>query len=314
MTGPLFVHYYPVFEEGIFEKHPALFSRFMQHSPDHLEESYQKARVALTKYEGSITWPLIAGPGFCGATHPGADNIFVTAMASSNARIYNSDCLYINPSQKIFAISDAPGITTSSRKLFVRLDRYLQTGSIDGIENMINDLNRETELDDCATLSLMYFPRDKSNKRSGKALAFIAGDTYLFHGNIFQRRLKCIEGKPEFMGRPHIHFEPERIDLAEGDFFIIASDGIQSIRCNKEETRLEEALLEHIVDGALGEFAFSVIKSCNTVFEERINDRVITRFGGSDNVSALLVYPEDLIDIDSEERLILGGYIADKLS
>jgi len=314
MTGPLSVHYYPVFEEGIFEKHPILFGRFLQNSPDHLKESYQKARVTLTEYEGAITWPLIVGPGFCGATHPGADNIFVTAMVSSNACIYNSDCLYINPAQKVFAISDAPGITTSSRKLFAQLDRYLQTGSIDGIENMINDLNRETELHDCATLSLIYFPRDKSNKRSDKALAFIAGDTYLFHGNIFQRRLKCIEGNPEFMGRLHIHFEPERIDLAEGDFFIIASDGIQSIRCNKEETRLEEVLLEHIVDGALGDFALSVMKSCNTVFEERIQDRVITRFGGSDNVSALLVYPEDLIDVDCEERLILGGYIADKLS
>jgi len=314
MADSLFIHNYPVFEEGIFEKHPALFSRFFQHTPDHLKESYQKARETLPKYEGSITWPLIVGPGFCGATHPGADNIFITAMVSSNACIYNSDCLYVNPSQKVFAISDAPGITTSSRKLFAKLDHYLQTGSIDGLENMINDLNRETEPDDCATLSLIYFPKDKSNNISGKALVFVAGDTYLFHGNRYHRRLTCIECNPEFMGNPHIRFKPKHIDLANGDFFIIASDGIQSIRRNKEETRLEEVLLEHAVDGVLGDFAFSAINSCNTIFEERIYDRVITRFGGSDNISALLVYPEDLLDIDRQESLMLGGYTAYKPS
>lgn len=311
MTNPFYINYYPVFEKGAFEKHPALFERFIQRTPDHLKKQYQKARETLPQYEGTITWPLLIGPGFCGATHPGAENIFISVMVSSDSFTYNSDCLYVNPSQKIFAISDAPGITTSSRKLFAKLDDYLQTGSTDELEIIINALNKETSRDDGATLSLICFPKNKSDNRLGQALAFIAGDTYLFQGNIFQRRMTRIEGNPEFMGTPHIHLEPKRIELTEGDFFVIASDGILSIRANNKETSLEEILLGHI-NSEMENFAFSVVETCNQSVEERIYDRVITRFGGSDNVSALLVCPEKLIESNCKESFILGGYIVDR--
>ena len=308
MTDSFCIRYYPVFEKGIFEKNPSLFDRFIHHGPDYLKKEYQKVRETLLKYEEVITWPLIVGPGFCGATHPGAANIFTTTMVSSSGFIYNSDCLYVNPSQKVFAISDAPGIITCSRKLFEKLDCCLQAGSIDDIETIINDISKETKTNDRATLSLICFPENKSDNSFGKALAFIAGDTYLFRGNIFQRTMTLIEGVPEFIGRTHAHLEPKHFDLAEGDFFVIVSDGILSIRGNNKEIRLEEALRDHI-SGDLENFAFSAIKSCNSSLEERTSDRVTVRFGGGDNVSALLVYPEKLIDINCKKSFTLGGYI-----
>lgn len=311
MTNSFHIQHYPVFEKGIFEKHPPLFNRFIQRTPDHLKKGYQKARETLHKYEETITWPLLVGPGFCGATHPGAENIFVNTMVSSTDSIYNSDCLYVNPSQKVFAISDAPGRTTSSRKLFVELDRYLKAGSVDNLEAIINELNGKTKMDDGATLSLICFPRNRLDDGLTEALAFVAGDTYLFYGNIFERRMTRIEGNPEFLGTPYIHLESKHIVLAEGDFFVIVTDGILSLRVNNENTGLEEILLDHI-NSDLDNFALNVIKSCNRSSEERIYDRVITRFGGSDNVSALLVYPGKLIDTDYQESFILGGYILER--
>ena len=158
MTSPIHINYYPVFEKGTFEKYPALFDRFIQNTPGHIKKKYQKAWKTLPQYEETITWPSVIGPGFCGATHPGADNVFVETMVGSSNFIYNSDCVYINPSQKVFAISDPPGITTCSRKLFTKLNDYLQTGSTENIETIVNKLNRETSLGDDATLTLICFP------------------------------------------------------------------------------------------------------------------------------------------------------------
>ncbi len=311
MTIRIHIDYYPVFEKGTFKKYPALFDRFVQNTPSHIKKKYQKAWETLSRYGEKITWPLVTGPGFCGATHPGADNVFVESMVGSNNFIYNSDCVYINPSQKVFAISDPPGITTCSRKLFTKLDYYLQTGSPKDLEIILNNLNQETSLDDGATLSLICFPEKKLGNRAGYALAFIAGDTLLFHGNISQRKLTPIEGSPDLIGTPYIYLEPRRIELSRGDFFIIASDGILSIRGNNVETRLEEALLDHINTDKKN-FALNTITASNRYLEERIRDRVMPRFGGSDNVSVLLVYPEKLIDISYQESSILGGYIAER--
>ena len=133
----------------------------------------------------------------------------------------------------------------------------------------------------------------------------------LFHGNISQRRLTPIEGIPNFIGTPYIYLEPRRIELTQGDFFIIASDGILSIRRDNVETRLEKALLAHI-NSNMENFALSAITASNRYLEEKIYDLVIPRFGDSDNVSALLVYPERLIDISCQESFILGGYIAER--
>ena len=310
MTGPVHINYYPVFERGTFEKYPALFNRFIKNSPDHIKRKRRKAWKTLPKYEETVTWPLITGPGFCGATHPGADNVFVETMVGANRFIYDSDCLYVNPSQKVFAISDPPGITTCSRKLFTKLDYYLQNGSPKEMQTIVNNLNHETNLDEDATLSLICFPEKKSGSQAGYALAFVAGDTFLFHGNISQRRLTPIEVSPHFIGTPHIYLEPRYIELVQGDFFIIASDGILSIRGNKVETRLDEVLLEHI-NTDKENFALNTIMTSNRYSEERIYDRIVPRFGGSDNISILLVYPDELIDTSCQESFILGGYITE---
>lgn len=308
MTNCLSVHHYPVFEEGTFEKHQGLFDHFMQHASDHLKGEYQKGCETLHQYENAITWPLAVGPGFCGATHPGAANIFVSAMVGGNKVIYNSDCLYINPFQKVFAIGDSPGISTFSRQLFARLDYYLQRGSADDLETIINELNAQTKTGNSTTLSLICFPQHKPDNDFGKALAFVAGDTYLFYGNIFQRRMTRIEGTPDFIGMIHIHLKPQLINLREGDFFVIASDGILSIRGGRKETNLENILLEKVVNRP-GNFALNVIKSCNKRFTKRIDKQVVTRFGGGDNVSALLVFPEKLKGIGKRKGIMLGGYI-----
>ena len=113
------------------------------------------------------------------------------------------------------------------------------------------------------------------------------------------------------MGTPHTHPAPIRIELTSGDFFVIASDGILSIREGNTGTRVEEALLS-LINTDMVNFAYLAIKAANRYFEEFINGRVTGRFGGSDNVSALLIYPEKLIDVDFQESFILGGHITEQ--
>jgi hypothetical protein len=306
MTNLFHLQHHPVFEKGVFQKHSALFDRFAHYTSDNMKEKFGKAWKTLPSYESVITWPVVTGPGFCGGTHPGADNVFIEAMLGSNNFVYDSDCLYVNPSRKVFAISDPPGITDSSRRLFTKLDRNLQKGSVNGLEAVLNDLNRKTPGEDGATLSLIAFP--ETGQESGRqAVAFVAGDSYLFHGNLSHRRMVPIEGIPEFVGTPHTYLKPIAIELAEGDFFIIASDGILSIRGNDKERALEDVLRER-VDGNPQDFAFRAIRDSNRYLEERIYDRTLNRFGGSDNISALLVYPEGLADTGPRESFILGGY------
>ena len=137
-----------------------------QNAPDHLQSKYEKQWLSLPRYEQIITWPLVAGPGFCGATHPGADTVFVDIMVGINSYVYNSDCLYVNPARRIFAISDPPGITTGSRRLFERLDGYLKTAA-DDLEAYFNRLNRETRPEEGATLSLVHFPLRRTRNSTG---------------------------------------------------------------------------------------------------------------------------------------------------
>ena len=307
MTDLFQLQHHPVFEKGVFQKHPSLFDRFAHYTSDNMKEKFRKAWEALPSHESVITWPAVTGPGFCGGTHPGADNVFIDVMLGSNNFVYDSDCLYVNPSRKVFAISDPPGITDSSRRLFTKLDRHLQKGNVNDLEAILNDLNRKTLGDDGATLSLIAFP-ETGQASDRQAVAFVAGDSYLFHGNLSHGGIAPIEGIPEFIGTPNTYLKPISIDLTEGDFFIIASDGILSIRGNDKERALEDVLRER-VDGDLQGFAFRAIRDSNRYLKERIYDRTLNRFGGSDNVSALLVYPEGLADIASRESFILGGYI-----
>jgi hypothetical protein len=297
------IQHYPVFESGVFQKHPTLFDRFGQNAPGQSKKRFEQVRQVLPRYEETLTWPLLTGPGFCGATHPGADNVFIEIMVGFNQSIYNSDCLYVNPSQRVFAISDSPGITDCSRRLFGELDEYLKMSDGDDLETIVNRINKEMPGREGATLSLVCLPKDTTDL----AIVLIAGDTLVFHGNLFRRQLTRLEGNPDFIGTTYAYFQPSHAELAPGDFFIIASDGISSIKGNHKETRLEDTLLEHL-DNNTENFALSAIRSSNQCYEENLYGRGITRFGGSDNVSVLLVYPEKLEDTGYQGNFILGGY------
>ena len=299
---------FPLFEKGIFEKYPALFDRFIHHNPGNSKKKYQEARKLLPEFERTITWPMITGPGFCGATHPGSENMFSKIMSRQNSLIYNSDCLYVNPLQNVFAVSDAPGVTTSSRRLFEKLDQSLKERPINDLETIINGLDRDTNISSRATLCLVYFPRRVSENGPPKALALSAGDSYVFHGNIFNGEIRLIEGNPSFIGSPEISPELEVIELSSGDFFILASDGIDDITLYNQDTGLGETLWKQMNDGPEN-FVFNAIKTCNSILERRLSSRKITMFGGIDNVSVLLIFPDKLREINQKQSFILGGYI-----
>jgi hypothetical protein len=306
MAQDIYVRNYPVFEKGTFHSHPDLFGRFQQNAPDHLQSKYEKQWLSLPRYEQAITWPLVTGPGFCGATHPGADTVFVDIMVGINTYVYNSDCLYVNPARRIFAISDPPGITTGSRRLFERLDGYLKTAS-DDLEAYFNRLNRETRPEEGATLSLVYFPP----RRPGIAQAIIAGDTFLLYGNAPRGELRALSGCQDFIGTPYATFESQEIPYGPGDFFLIASDGILSL-LNTDPTRKLESALRPYINGSLDHVVLRVMTACNAYYQEKVYDRVFSRFGGNDNVSILLIRPESLEEATSANSLVLGGYIEER--
>jgi hypothetical protein len=308
MTDGFQLHQYPVFEPGVFDRHPELFDRFARQAVARLEERFLRARRTLPADEKTLTWPLLLGPGFCGGTHPGADNVFVETMVGFNDFVYDSDCLYANPADRAFAVSDPPGITESSRKLFVQLDRRLRHDGPARLEAILNDLNREISGDDAATLALISFPAAQPGD-TPRGVAYVAGDTLLFHGNVQGDSLAAVEGIPDFFGFPGTYISPIEIPLKPGDFFIIASDGVMSIRGADRERRLADVLLQH-VDGNPQGFALSAMRACNACIQEQIYDRTITRFGGSDNVTLMLVVPEELPEMSVAESYILGGSIS----
>lgn len=308
MTNGVRIQNYPLFEKGVFEKHPSLFNAYLRNMNGHLKAKYQKARKTLSRSGQTLTWSLVSGPGFCGATHPGAGKTFNGIMVGSNTPIYNSDCLYVNPSQHIFAISDSPGVTTFSRNLFIELDQCLKTELTDDLEKIINDLSKQIRANDHATFTTICFLRNGPVEEFNKALAFIAGDTFMFHGNIVQGKVRQVEGNPNFLGTPNIYFDPIYIDIEKGDFFVIATDGITAATSGCQDKRLEDALMEHI-DSAPEKFASNVIQACNRITEEKTPVGLRTSLGGGDDISVLLVYPEKLSNAVSEDSIILGGYI-----
>jgi len=301
----LSIEHYPIFEQGIFESCPELFDRFTQNTSDYLKKKCEQSREILEKYENTITWPVVTGPGIFGATHPGADNIFVNTIISSNEFIYNSDALYINPSKRIFAVSDPPGITTCSRNFFENLDKSLTTGSPEEVESLVNVLSKEMDVNDGATLSLLHFPAGQANR----ALVLVTGDTYLFKGNMNLKELLRIEGNPDFIGTPHACFKSDSIEYNKGDFFVIVSDGIMSIKGNNPEIPLEDIVLSHIDITGNENGAYNLVNACNQCGTETIYGRTLTRFGGNDNVTVLIIYPGLLAETNSASSLILGGNI-----
>ncbi len=299
------IQHYPVFRKGTFQQHPDLFSRFEQNCPIHLKTRYDRIWQMMPHFEETITWPLLKGPGFWGATHPGADTVFVNIMVGIDTYVYDSDCLYVNQADWVFAISDPPGITTGSRRLFQRLDSYLKTGMTD-IEALVNRLNKEIHPDEGATLSLVHLPVDKP----GKAQYVVAGDSFLFQGNMSTHSLKTINGTHDFIGTPHVTFEVREIETKPGDFFLIASDGILSLAYADPSRKLGNAFLGHL-NGNINDFIYDVVTAANNYYEETIYDRKLGRFGGNDNVSILLVMPEDVKCYPGEDSTILGGYISE---
>lgn len=308
MTDQITIHSHPLFEEGLFAKHPSIFNAYFQNTPEYLKKKYRGTQKKLFQNEGNVTWPLIVGPGFSGATHPGAGKIFSDIMVGLTTPVHNSDCLYANPSKRIFAISDPPGITTVARKLIKRLDRYIQTQPIDNLEITINKLNKKTKLNDRATLTMIHITQEKTESGSSKAVAFIAGDTYLFKGNLSDNTMIRIEGNPHFLGNPSIHFQPIDIEFTEGDFFIIASDGLSAIRSGHPDTSLGDTLSSYLNHNPEN-FILNTMKGCNRIQEEHGTTSSRTWIGGSDNISVLLVNPDDLISNHTEKSFILGGYI-----
>ncbi len=305
MAEHVSIHEYPVFKKGVFKEHPSLFDPYFLHTPDHQIKKYQKARKTLPRYEEKYTWPVIEGPGFCGTTHPGTGKIFNGVMTGATHPVYNSDCLYINPSQNLFAISDPPGVTTFSRGLLEELDRLLQTESAENLEALINEVNRNagTGVRDRATLTLIYFPPSNPNE----ALALLSGDSHLFHANTVEQKISRLEALPNRWGTPNAYFEMQKVNISEGDFFVLASDGISAIRPTSSNLNLDTIILNMATINP-NDFAFNVAQDCNNIVEEEIAGKVRTVFSCGDDVSAILIDPAKLLPDKSGKSHILGGY------
>jgi hypothetical protein len=306
MSEHISIHEYPIFEKGILKKHPALFDPYFRNTPDHIKKKYQKVQKTLPVYEEIYKWQVVTGPGFCGTTHPGTGKIFHGAMTGAAHPVYNSDCLYVNPAQNIFAISDPPGVTTFSRKLITELDKLLQSDPVEKLEDMVNEVNRNagTGLRDRATLALIHFPANNP----GKALALLSGDSHMFHGNSIQKTISRLEAVPNRWGTPNAYFEMKQIEVAEGDFFVLASDGITAVRPVNQGIKLDEVILDLAINDS-DNFAFNVARNCNQIIEEENAGRVRTIFGCGDDLSVILIEPAKLQPADSNESYILGGYI-----
>jgi len=306
MSKHISIHEYPIFEKGIFKKHPALFDAYFRNTPDHQKKKYQKARRTLPKYEEQYKWQVINGPGFCGTTHPGRGKIFHGAMTGATHPVYNSDCLYVNPSQNVFAVSDPPGITTFSRDVITRLDELLKSDSVEKLEDMVNEVNRNagTGLRDRATLVLIHLPR----KTADKALILSCGDSHLFLGNTIKQKISRLEAEENRWGTLNAHFKLKQIDIVEGDFFVLASDGINIIRSSSKTNNLDDTILNMMTSDP-DNFVYNIALNCNEIIEQETAGQTRTVFGCGDDLSAILIEPAKLQPTDSNESHILGGYV-----
>lgn len=297
---------FPVFGKGVFKAHAELFDPYLQHQPDHVRERHRRTRRTLPKYEGTVRWQAIRGPGFCASIHPGSAKIFHAVMTGAAHPVYLSDCLYINLGRRIFALSDPPGMTTLSRSLLEALDRYLQSDPAADLGELINRVNREAGegLRDRATLSLLYLPPDEP----GIAWILLAGDSYLWQGNAASGGMKLAEAGPNRWGTPNMRLELKRVEFEPDDFFLLASDGIIALRFVHPDMGLEEALAHRVRSDGI-EFARSVSEQCNAVFTEETPDGRRTWFGGGDDITLCLIHPRDLPRATLDQTYILGGYV-----
>jgi len=306
MSEHISIHEYPIFEKGIFKKYPALFDAYFRNTPDHQKKKYQKARRTISKYEEQYKWRVINGPGLCGTTHPGRGKVFHGVMTGATHPVYNSDCLYVNPSQNVFAVSDPPGVTTFSRDLITRLDEFLKLDSVEQLEDMVNEVNQNagTGLRDRATLALVHLPTNNPNEAS----ALLSGDSHLFHGNSLKKTISRLEAVPNRWGTPNAYFKLVSVKLSKGDFFVLASDGIDVVRSSSQTNNLNDTILNLAISDS-DNFALNIALNCNEIIEQETAGQTRTVFGCGDDLSAILIEPAKLQPTDSNESHILGGYV-----
>jgi hypothetical protein len=66
------------------------------------------------------------------------------------------------------------------------------------------------------------------------------------------------------------------------------------------------ALLLKYLSSKPDEFVFRVVEQSNAYFKQYANGKVVPRFGGTDNVTVVMVRPDDLTDSNSPETFLLG--------
>ena len=310
MTASTKITHYPIFEKGLFAKHPELFDRFFEQASGYMREKFETSKQFLIDAEEVETWPIVTGPGFSGATHPGANNILIETLYSEKKYIYNSDSLYINSHQRVFAISDPPGKTTSSRRLFKKLDRFLETDTPDNLEAFINQVSKDTRYDDAAALSLVYFPLT-SQVTESQAVVFVSGDILLYHGNLLKNEIAPISGNSQFIGTSHATFESQNIKLDKGDFFILASDGVSSLLLNNGQATLDITLMD-LFQSNPEQFISTIVHRCNAYYTVQSDGmKPIPRLGGDDNVTILSLFPDQIPEFDDSQSYLLGGFLPD---
>jgi len=310
MISAINIKYSPIFKKDTFKQHPELFDRFFHNAAGITLEMLQKSRASLAGGEEIETWPLITGPGFYGATHPGANNILVETMYSGDRYIYNSDCLYINPRNKIIAVADPPGKTLSSRKLLLELDRCLKEQPPESLETIINDISRSRRYDDAAALSLVHFPELPQDGGQMEAEAYVSGDILFYHGNQPNMTLQSVKGNPQPIGTTHAEFKPQKVRIDKGDFLLLASDGVDAVLAGNRDETVEQVLLTLLNEGDPEKFIQALIQRCNEYYVYYYDAATaIPRLGGDDNISILIVYPEKLRETNDSRSYLLGGFL-----
>ena len=151
------------------------------------------------------------------------------------------------------------------------------------------------------------FSKNGTDEKYNKATVFIAGDTVVYYGNLNKCQLIRLNGIPHFWGTSNHYIEPEIIHLTDGDFFIIASDGIDALGQIVPDKKIEDVLLTYVEKDPEA-FALNVIKACNGIFKKKVYQKTITFLGGNDDITTVLVFPENLSDTNDDGGYVLGGY------
>ncbi|MFO7964432.1 MAG: hypothetical protein R6U50_10960 [Desulfobacterales bacterium] len=297
-----------LFQKDFFRRNFRLFDVYFRNTPEALHGEIEKKIKTLAGYEETMTWPVIRGPGFCGATHPGAGKSFNAIMTDGNPSFYNSDCLYIHPGMGIFAVSDPPGVTTISRRLFEKLDSRLARTAGDHTDAVIDELAAEIPANLNPTLALIRFQKRKFAAKANRANVYIAGDTAVYRGNFHTKHIEQLNGSPHFWGTACRQSRSCELEIGSGDFFVIVSDGIGSLRQIDTCSSVEEMFLNLILYQP-DRFAEIITGDCNRVYTLKTNGSSRTLLGGTDDITVLLLIPSQLDYTPLKKGCILGGFI-----